>query len=38
MTEDTPGLAMSRSIGDGQAHAVGVIADPGKLMQIKVLR
>ena len=25
---DMPGLAMSRSIGDGLAHSVGVIPDP----------
>ena len=30
-TEDSPGLAMSRSIGDGQAHSVGVISEPGKI-------
>lgn len=28
--EDTPGLAMSRSLGDGLAHSVGVSCDPGK--------
>eukprot|EP00300_Choanocystis_sp_HF-7_P010783 c17152_g2_i2.p1 GENE.c17152_g2_i2~~c17152_g2_i2.p1 ORF type:complete len:338 (+),score=55.90 c17152_g2_i2:40-1053(+) len=27
-TEDIPGLAMSRSIGDGLAHSVGVSAEP----------
>ena len=27
--EDTPGLAMSRSLGDYQAHSIGVIPDPG---------
>jgi hypothetical protein len=29
--KDFPGLAMSRSIGDGVAHKIGVIADPGKV-------
>ena len=28
--EDTPGLAMSRSIGDRLAHSIGVTAEPGK--------
>ena len=28
--EDTPGLAMSRSLGDGLAHSLGVSAEPGK--------
>jgi serine/threonine protein phosphatase PrpC len=28
--EDSPGLAMSRSLGDYQASKVGVIAEPGK--------
>ena len=28
--EDTPGLAMSRSLGDGLAHSVGVSSEPGK--------
>jgi hypothetical protein len=28
--EDTPGLAMSRSLGDGLAHKLGVSAEPGK--------
>lgn len=28
---DTPGLAMSRSIGDTDAHSIGVIEIPGKL-------
>jgi hypothetical protein len=28
--EDTPGLAMSRSIGDGLAHTIGVSWEPGK--------
>lgn len=37
-TEDSPGLAMSRSIGDGQAHSVGVVADPGKNFLLKVCR
>ena len=27
-TEDTPGLAMSRSLGDGLAHSVGVSWEP----------
>jgi serine/threonine protein phosphatase PrpC len=31
MHEDSPGLAMSRSLGDYQAHSIGVIPDPGKL-------
>lgn len=26
--ENIPGLAMSRSFGDGLAHSVGVISDP----------
>ena len=26
--EDTPGLAMSRSVGDGLAHSVGVSWEP----------
>jgi hypothetical protein len=29
MNEDSPGLAMSRSMGDYQAHSAGVIPDPG---------
>jgi hypothetical protein len=29
--EDTPGLAMSRSLGDGLAHSIGVSSEPGKL-------
>lgn len=28
MNEESPGLAMSRSLGDYQAHSVGVIATP----------
>jgi serine/threonine protein phosphatase PrpC len=28
--EDTPGLAMSRSLGDGLAHTLGVSWEPGK--------
>jgi hypothetical protein len=28
--EDTPGLAMSRSLGDGLAHNLGVSPEPGK--------
>lgn len=28
--EDTPGLAMSRSLGDGLAHNLGVSSEPGK--------
>lgn len=28
--EDTPGLAMSRSLGDGLAHSLGVSSEPGK--------
>eukprot|EP00347_Sterkiella_histriomuscorum_P003649 403363481 len=28
MHEDSPGLAMSRSLGDNQAHLIGVIPDP----------
>lgn len=28
MSEDIPGLAMTRSMGDGVAHSVGVTADP----------
>ena len=27
-TEDTPGLAMSRSLGDGLAHSLGVSWEP----------
>ena len=27
-TEDTPGLAMSRSLGDGLAHTLGVSWEP----------
>lgn len=30
-TENVPGLAMSRSIGDLVASSVGVTAEPGKL-------
>jgi serine/threonine protein phosphatase PrpC len=30
--EDTPGLAMSRSLGDGLAHSLGVSAEPGKFL------
>lgn len=30
--EDTPGLAMSRSLGDGLAHTIGVICEPGKVL------
>jgi hypothetical protein len=26
--EETPGLAMSRSLGDGMAHTIGVISEP----------
>ena len=29
-TENYPGLAMSRSLGDACAHSVGVSSDPGK--------
>ncbi len=29
--KDFPGLAMSRSIGDGVAHKIGVIAEPSKM-------
>lgn len=28
MHEDSPGLAMSRSMGDNQAHLIGVICEP----------
>ena len=28
VNEDTPGLAMSRSLGDGLAHSVGVSCEP----------
>ena len=35
--EDTPGLAMSRSLGDGLAHSVGVSSEPGKLCQLIML-
>jgi serine/threonine protein phosphatase PrpC len=28
MNEDSPGLAMSRSLGDGQAHSIGVSCEP----------
>ena len=34
-TENFPGLAMSRSIGDFVASTVGVISEPGKIL-IKV--
>ena len=30
LNEDTPGLAMSRSLGDGLAHSIGVSWEPGK--------
>ena len=30
LSEDTPGLAMSRSLGDGMAHTLGVSWEPGK--------
>ena len=30
LNEDTPGLAMSRSLGDGLAHTLGVSWEPGK--------
>ncbi len=32
-TENYPGLAMSRSIGDFVATTVGVISDPGKIIK-----
>lgn len=32
MYEDSPGLAMSRSLGDMQAHEVGVSDEPGKIV------
>jgi len=35
-TEDTPGLAMSRSLGDGLAHTIGVSCEPGKYDQILI--
>ena len=28
--EDTPGLALARSLGDGLAHSLGVSSEPGK--------
>jgi hypothetical protein len=31
---DGPGLAMSRSIGDTDAHSIGVIEKPGKILGI----
>jgi len=34
--EDTPGLAMSRSLGDGLAHSLGVSAEPGKSILVVV--
>ena len=34
--EDSPGLAMSRSLGDYQAHSIGVIPDPCKLKNLKI--
>lgn len=33
--EDSPGLAMSRSLGDYQAHSIGIIPEPGKLWNIQ---
>ena len=33
LNEDTPGLAMSRSLGDGLAHSIGVSWEPGKYIQ-----
>ena len=33
-TEQYPGLAMSRSIGDACAHSVGVSALPGKFLDL----
>ena len=36
--EDSPGLAMSRSLGDYQAHSIGVIPEPGKIYQLKFFR
>lgn len=38
MNEDSPGLAMSRSLGDYQAHLAGVIPDPGKFSIIFKIR
>lgn len=32
--EDTPGLAMSRSLGDNQAHSVGVSSEPGNFILV----
>ena len=37
-TENVPGLAMSRSIGDSVAQSVGVIPDPGKPITLRILR
>ena len=37
MNEDSPGLAMSRSLGDYQAHSAGVIAEPGKKHNYKLI-
>ncbi len=37
-TENVPGLAMSRSIGDSVAQSVGVIPDPGKHIILRILR
>lgn len=34
MNEDSPGLAMSRSLGDYQAHIAGVIPEPGMYLRI----
>lgn len=36
--EDTPGLAMSRSLGDGLAHSVGVSSEPGKFLSFNLFR
>ena len=33
LNEDTPGLAMSRSLGDGLAHSIGVSWEPGKFSE-----
>lgn len=33
-TENIPGLAMSRSVGDKVAHSVGVSSDPGREAEV----
>lgn len=36
-TEDVPGLAMSRSLGDYVAQSVGVIPNPGKNYSVEII-